>query len=330
MFKGRPLVAGRASGTLMYTDEGLSFWGGVDPLTGIVIDGNHPWHGQCITGRILALPSGRGSCTGSQVILELLLNGKAPAGILLRDTDEILALGVFVAEELSGTTGGATDGKGSTDGAAGEGAAEGAAELLSHPIVRLEPSAWEEVAELAEACAGEEGLGSVDGLPWIIIEDGGVVRLGGEGDRGEGGDRGGGGAAEGGEQGGGGGGGLSEWSPWPQDHTTPVLPGMDGVAGEVLGKTGVEETRTLQLNDMDIEMMEGKHGKAAQVAMRIVARTAAAQGATELLDVTQAHIDGCTYIGPGGLKVGGVMGRDRDTEREMNAPCSAPCECAVC
>ena len=102
-----------------------------------------------------------------------------------------------------------------------------------------------------------------------------------------------------------------------------MLPGMDGVGSEVLGKTGVDETRTLQLNDMDIEMMEGKHGKAAQVAMRIVARTAAAQGATELLDVTQAHIDGCTYIGPGGLKVclnvEGVEGRygeTRDRERD--------------
>jgi hypothetical protein len=39
----------------------------VDPLDGVVIDHTHPLHGQCIAGKVLAIPSGRGSCTGSQV-----------------------------------------------------------------------------------------------------------------------------------------------------------------------------------------------------------------------------------------------------------------------
>ena len=40
-----------------------------------------------------------GSCTGSQVILELLLNGASPAAIVCQ-ADEIIALGAIVAEEL--------------------------------------------------------------------------------------------------------------------------------------------------------------------------------------------------------------------------------------
>ena len=40
-----------------------------------------------------------GSCTGSQVILELLLNGTSPAAIVCQ-ADEIIALGAIVAEEL--------------------------------------------------------------------------------------------------------------------------------------------------------------------------------------------------------------------------------------
>ena len=51
-------------------------------------------------GQVLVIPGSRGSCTGSQVMLELLLNGVAPAALILEQADEILALGVIVAEEL--------------------------------------------------------------------------------------------------------------------------------------------------------------------------------------------------------------------------------------
>ncbi|WP_459806171.1 aconitase X swivel domain-containing protein, partial [Herbidospora sp. RD11066] len=63
-------------------------------------DRHHPLSGLSLHGKILAIPAGRGSCTGSQVILELLLNGNAPAAIVLCHTDEIIALGAIVAEEL--------------------------------------------------------------------------------------------------------------------------------------------------------------------------------------------------------------------------------------
>ncbi|MBN0267211.1 aconitase family protein [Pseudomonas aeruginosa] len=98
----RTLVAGSASGELLYAPTGLSFWGGVDPRSAEVIDRHHPLSGRHLHGRLLAIPGGRGSCTGSSVLLELILGGCAPAAILLREPDEILALGAIVAEELFG------------------------------------------------------------------------------------------------------------------------------------------------------------------------------------------------------------------------------------
>ncbi|MEI4810422.1 DUF126 domain-containing protein, partial [Pseudomonas aeruginosa] len=98
----RTLVAGSASGELLYATTGLSFWGGVDPRSAEVIDRHHPLSGRHLHGRLLAIPGGRGSCTGSSVLLELILGGRAPAAILLREPDEILALGAIVAEELFG------------------------------------------------------------------------------------------------------------------------------------------------------------------------------------------------------------------------------------
>ena len=82
MVHGRSLAEGRAAGALLSADVGLSFWGGVDPLTGTIIDRHHSLLGECLAGRVLAIPSGRGSCSGSGVLLELVLNGQAPAVVV--------------------------------------------------------------------------------------------------------------------------------------------------------------------------------------------------------------------------------------------------------
>ncbi|MBW8299566.1 MAG: aconitase family protein [Hydrogenophaga sp.] len=98
----RLLIAGAAEGPLLFSDTALSFWGGVDPETGLVIDQAHPLHGRCLEGTILAIPGGRGSCTGSAVLMQLILNGKAPTGMVFSQAEEILTLGVMVAEEMYG------------------------------------------------------------------------------------------------------------------------------------------------------------------------------------------------------------------------------------
>ena len=86
----------------LHSTVGISFWGGIDPHTGHIIDPTHPLHGECISNKILCIPSGRGSCTGSQVMLELILSGLAPHAILTRDRDAILVAGAMVAEEFFG------------------------------------------------------------------------------------------------------------------------------------------------------------------------------------------------------------------------------------
>lgn len=98
------LVAGSAMGKVIWSPTPLSFWGGVAPKTGIVIDKHHCLCGQDLTGRILVMPAGRGSCTSSVVLLECILSGHAPAAILLKEVDEIVALGAVLAEELFART----------------------------------------------------------------------------------------------------------------------------------------------------------------------------------------------------------------------------------
>ena len=104
MPEARTLVAGAAEGRVLVLDEPLSFWGGVHPGTGDIIDGRHPQHGANVAGRILVMRSGRGSSSSSSVLAEAIRAGTAPAAIVLGEADPILALGAIVARELFGTT----------------------------------------------------------------------------------------------------------------------------------------------------------------------------------------------------------------------------------
>jgi predicted aconitase with swiveling domain len=97
---GRTLVAGTGEGTALVSEEPLSFWGGVDPATGEIIDRRHPLSGQVIAGRVLVLPYSRGSSTTSTVLMETIRAKTAPAGIIASTVDPVLALGAIVAEEL--------------------------------------------------------------------------------------------------------------------------------------------------------------------------------------------------------------------------------------
>ena len=80
--------------------EGLSFWGGVDPHTGRIIDIHHPNHGSFISKKILLMPTSRGSCSGSGVLLQLAQSELAPAALIFHETEEILTLGAIVADQL--------------------------------------------------------------------------------------------------------------------------------------------------------------------------------------------------------------------------------------
>ena len=179
-----------------------------------MIDRHHPLSGQCLAGRVLAIPSGRGSCTGSSVLMELISNGHAPAALVLAEADEILTLGVLVAQTLF---------------------------QRSLPVL----------------CIGKEAFGQLHGKAFARVD---------------------------GPQ-------LSLYDSAPDDTPPPRqdTPAADAHA-------------SIELTEHDRALLAGSYGKAAQVAMQIVLRMAHLQGATQLVDITQAHIDGCIYTGPASLR----------------------------
>lgn len=97
------IVDAAAEGPVMASAEGLSFWGGVDAATGMVIDAHHPLHGRSLAGAVVLMPTSRGSCTGSGVLLELALGGNAPAALVFREEEDILTLGALIADKMFDT-----------------------------------------------------------------------------------------------------------------------------------------------------------------------------------------------------------------------------------
>jgi len=97
---GRPVVAGSAAGTALVSKEPLSFWGGLCPHTGEIIDRRHDRSGRVVTGRVFVFPRGKGSSTSSATLMESIKTGVAPAAIINLQVDPILALGSIVSDEL--------------------------------------------------------------------------------------------------------------------------------------------------------------------------------------------------------------------------------------
>jgi uncharacterized protein len=101
-FEGRTLAEGHGAGLALVLDEPLSFWGGLDPETGLVIDRRHPQHGLRLTGSVLIMPFGRGSSSSSTVLAEAIRLRTAPSAIVLLEADHIIALAGLVAAQLYG------------------------------------------------------------------------------------------------------------------------------------------------------------------------------------------------------------------------------------
>jgi uncharacterized protein len=91
---------GIISGPVLLLSQPISFWGGVDPASGRIIDVRHPECGLPVAGCVLGLPGMIGSSSASAVLLELVHAGHAPAAILMPEPDAILLLGLIVASEM--------------------------------------------------------------------------------------------------------------------------------------------------------------------------------------------------------------------------------------
>ena len=208
---GTTYIDGDACGEVLYTETPLSFWGGIDPQTGKVIDSHHPLSGQTISGKIFVLPSGRGSCTGSSIVLELLLNGKAPAALILSETDSILLAGVLVAKIFFGR---------------------------SLPVMVVQKSKFQRIAAMERVKLCHNGLMAAGEADEEIVH--------------------------------------------PEELSLTEFPSLD-------------------LTSYDQELLSGKHGEAARLAMTVICKMAVFQNAKSLINVQQAHIDACIYTGKGAL-----------------------------
>ena len=208
---------------VLFTDVPLSFWGGIDPETGQVVDVSHPWFGETVTDRILCLPSGRGSCTASQVLLELILQNKAPRAILLRDVDGLVCVGALVAQEVFHTT----------------------------------------VPDIV--CLGKESFNALlqqEPHYGQITENGAII----------------------------------------------MANSSDGT-GEIFEICSQEPSESSflcgDLTEEERQMMGSAANEAERMALRVLIRyaklTDSSPVSTHYIDVVKAHIDGCTYIGSGGL-----------------------------
>ena len=97
IFNGRKISAGHAAGEALVTSMGISFYGGVDPETGCVVEKGHELEGQSIAGRVLVFPTGKGSTVGSYTLYRLKKAGLAPAAIVNAESETITAVGCIIS-----------------------------------------------------------------------------------------------------------------------------------------------------------------------------------------------------------------------------------------
>ncbi|MGW9231376.1 cis-3-hydroxy-L-proline dehydratase [Pseudorhizobium sp. NPDC055634] len=192
------ILAGEAEGPVLFSDEPLSFWGGVSPDDGRVIDVHHPLHGAFLAGTILLMPASRGSCSGSGVLLDLILSGRAPAALVFSGPEDVLTLGALVAAMMFDKP---------------------------IPVIRVPDQVFRVLSETDRVLVARDRLEA-------------------------------------------------------NGQTFPLAPAP---------------TSQLELTAEDRAMLAGEAGPGVRQAMEIVSSMAGQQGARRLVDVTQAHIDGCIY-----------------------------------
>lgn len=96
--RGRAIYEGRAEGVALVSSSAMSFYGGVDPDTGEVVERGSELLGQSVKGKVLVFPSGKGSTVGSYVLYRMAKNGVAPCAIVNAKCETIVAVGAIISE----------------------------------------------------------------------------------------------------------------------------------------------------------------------------------------------------------------------------------------
>lgn len=95
-FDCHKISGGQATGELLFSRDPICFYL-IDPQTGRVIEKQHCLYGQCVTGKILVFPYGKGSSVvQADGMYQLKLTGKGPAAIVVKDADTTLAASAII------------------------------------------------------------------------------------------------------------------------------------------------------------------------------------------------------------------------------------------
>ncbi len=96
--KGRTISRGVAEAEALVTTQPISFYGGVDPSTSEIIEKGHELQGKKVKGKILVFPNGKGSTVGSYTLYRMKKAGNAPAGIVNKECETVVAVGAIISE----------------------------------------------------------------------------------------------------------------------------------------------------------------------------------------------------------------------------------------
>ncbi len=96
--EGRKIYKGITSGEAIVTSQGISFFGGVDPITGEVTEKGHELEGKSVSGKVLVFSTGKGSTVGSYTMYQMKKGNKAPVAIINETIDTIIAVGCIISE----------------------------------------------------------------------------------------------------------------------------------------------------------------------------------------------------------------------------------------
>jgi len=267
---GKVVIKGVAEGQVLASTVGLSFWGGVDPETGIIIDHHHPLHGNSIAGKIFVIPSGRGSCTGSGTYLLY------PKPLFRRNTQmRATFVHMLYFLESLGSSVQLFDRTLLTRSAIGiilelllkdNGPAALVFEddefILTLGVI-MASEVFGKSIPIIQLCKTD--FGSLSKTPLARIVDG-----------------------------------IIELMPM---YISGVPKQMEVPLEMTIEALEVDMVPGFVLSSYDRDVLSGTQGRAAQVATRVILKMAAVQGAKELIDVTQVHIDSCVYTGPATLRL---------------------------
>lgn len=95
---GRIISSGKANGEALVSSQAITFLGGVDPETGIVVESGHEIEGESVSGKILIFPKGKGSTVGVYTLYGMKKRGCAPAGIINVKSESVIATGAIISE----------------------------------------------------------------------------------------------------------------------------------------------------------------------------------------------------------------------------------------